>query len=209
MKCPNCGKEIANDSVYCEFCGEKVVFQRNTNQETDRNAALMWGGLASIAVASMYSLFVLGNEIDWYLGYNRISILGRSLMDLFLPILLISLVIVVLYKSWKLKNKFLQNSSVTTKWLLWGVVCGAINILVGVGHYTWIMLTMEGAKFEYVVWDFIYEESGNFLIIIGFACLLLWGSKQPRVETTMVDKSIKPWHILVIALVISMIIVLV
>jgi hypothetical protein len=25
MKCPNCGKEIANDSVYCEYCGEKVV----------------------------------------------------------------------------------------------------------------------------------------------------------------------------------------
>ena len=25
MKCPNCGKEIANDSVFCEYCGEKVV----------------------------------------------------------------------------------------------------------------------------------------------------------------------------------------
>jgi hypothetical protein len=24
MKCPNCGKEIANDSVFCEFCGAKV-----------------------------------------------------------------------------------------------------------------------------------------------------------------------------------------
>ena len=25
MKCPKCGKEIANDIVYCEYCGEKVV----------------------------------------------------------------------------------------------------------------------------------------------------------------------------------------
>ena len=24
MKCPNCGKEIANDSLFCEFCGAKV-----------------------------------------------------------------------------------------------------------------------------------------------------------------------------------------
>lgn len=25
MKCPNCGKEIANDSRFCEFCGTKIV----------------------------------------------------------------------------------------------------------------------------------------------------------------------------------------
>ena len=24
MKCPNCGKEIANDSVFCEYCGTRV-----------------------------------------------------------------------------------------------------------------------------------------------------------------------------------------
>lgn len=24
MKCPKCGKEIANDSQFCEFCGAKV-----------------------------------------------------------------------------------------------------------------------------------------------------------------------------------------
>ncbi len=24
MKCPNCGKEIANDSQFCEFCGAKI-----------------------------------------------------------------------------------------------------------------------------------------------------------------------------------------
>ena len=24
MRCPRCGEEIANDSVYCEFCGRKI-----------------------------------------------------------------------------------------------------------------------------------------------------------------------------------------
>jgi len=24
MKCPNCGKEITDDSLFCEFCGAKV-----------------------------------------------------------------------------------------------------------------------------------------------------------------------------------------
>ena len=25
MKCPKCGKEIANDSNFCEFCGERII----------------------------------------------------------------------------------------------------------------------------------------------------------------------------------------
>ena len=29
MKCPNCGKEIANDSLFCEYCGKPVKQQRH------------------------------------------------------------------------------------------------------------------------------------------------------------------------------------
>ena len=25
MKCPKCGKEIANDSVFCNYCGAKIA----------------------------------------------------------------------------------------------------------------------------------------------------------------------------------------
>lgn len=33
MKCPNCGKEIANDSLFCEFCGTQVASSKNVAQE--------------------------------------------------------------------------------------------------------------------------------------------------------------------------------
>lgn len=29
MKCPNCGKEIVNDSIYCEFCGAQISKKRS------------------------------------------------------------------------------------------------------------------------------------------------------------------------------------
>lgn len=29
MKCKHCGEEIANDSVFCEFCGTKVINEEN------------------------------------------------------------------------------------------------------------------------------------------------------------------------------------
>lgn len=35
MKCPNCGKEIANDSYYCEFCGTRI---KEVEQDTDKKA---------------------------------------------------------------------------------------------------------------------------------------------------------------------------
>ena len=29
MKCPNCGKEIANDSNFCEYCGKRIFEKRS------------------------------------------------------------------------------------------------------------------------------------------------------------------------------------
>lgn len=35
MKCPKCGKEIANDSKFCEYCGEKL--ESKIAQKSDQN----------------------------------------------------------------------------------------------------------------------------------------------------------------------------
>lgn len=34
MKCPNCGKENANDSLFCEYCGTKIKIV--VNNSTDK-----------------------------------------------------------------------------------------------------------------------------------------------------------------------------
>lgn len=34
MKCPNCGKEITDDSLYCEYCGAKVVSESKQLNKT-------------------------------------------------------------------------------------------------------------------------------------------------------------------------------
>lgn len=37
MKCPNCGKEIANDSQFCEYCGVKIVSTNDESNNSHRN----------------------------------------------------------------------------------------------------------------------------------------------------------------------------
>lgn len=46
MKCPNCGKEIANDSKFCEFCG--VIIQKS-NKQVD----IRWMLLPALVVAML------------------------------------------------------------------------------------------------------------------------------------------------------------
>lgn len=48
MKCPNCGKEIANDSRFCEFCGAKV--------SKPLNFRILWVALVAIACVSAVAI---------------------------------------------------------------------------------------------------------------------------------------------------------
>lgn len=36
MKCPNCGKEIASDSFFCEWCGIKIQDVVKLNVDEDK-----------------------------------------------------------------------------------------------------------------------------------------------------------------------------
>lgn len=56
MKCYNCGQEILNDSNFCEFCGTKVL--KNKNKITSINY------LVACLFLGLISLFGLGNLLD-------------------------------------------------------------------------------------------------------------------------------------------------
>lgn len=43
MKCPNCGKEIADDSVFCEYCGTRVQNQVVNTEVEDSEVEASFG----------------------------------------------------------------------------------------------------------------------------------------------------------------------
>lgn len=49
MKCSNCGKEIANDSMFCEYCGTKT---RNDEQRI-KKADIRWSLLPAMIIATI------------------------------------------------------------------------------------------------------------------------------------------------------------
>lgn len=54
MKCPKCGKEIANDSAFCEFCGAKT---KRRNMQVDIRWALLPAMLlATLAILRTWSI---------------------------------------------------------------------------------------------------------------------------------------------------------
>ncbi len=62
MKCPKCGKEIANDSVFCEYCGEQIKKNNRVKNPWRLIAFLL---MAVVAVGVVYVLVhQFGNDTD-------------------------------------------------------------------------------------------------------------------------------------------------
>ena len=57
MKCPNCGKEIANDSQFCEFCGTQL-------KKSTKNPITVWIILALLLCAVVIGVFVYSEHND-------------------------------------------------------------------------------------------------------------------------------------------------
>lgn len=74
MKCPKCGKEIANDSAFCEYCGEPIKKNRKyAIRRTDVRWVLLiamanarlgyicnrdWGLIETVFISSLVLLIV-------------------------------------------------------------------------------------------------------------------------------------------------------
>lgn len=68
MKCPKCGKEIANDSIFCEYCGAKVIVSKSKNS-------------IRISFAVVLSLCVIGGIIGLLFLYNSDNIPNTGIMN--------------------------------------------------------------------------------------------------------------------------------
>lgn len=56
MKCPKCGEEIANDSVFCEYCGTKT---RNDEQPI-KTIDIRWALLPAMFIATVMIATIWG-----------------------------------------------------------------------------------------------------------------------------------------------------
>ena len=61
MKCSNCGREIANDSVFCEFCGAQIKNLNSaqpTKPASDKKSKPILGWIIGAAVAVIVILII-------------------------------------------------------------------------------------------------------------------------------------------------------
>ena len=63
--CPNCGKEIANDSVFCEYCGTKVTQEQMNRPQASASSSYYMSPKTNMTMeeASKLSVAELNQEL--------------------------------------------------------------------------------------------------------------------------------------------------
>lgn len=51
MKCSNCGRDIPNDSIYCEFCGVQVKFSDTLHKKSKRTLWIILSVVLAVVIA--------------------------------------------------------------------------------------------------------------------------------------------------------------
>lgn len=52
MKCSKCGKEIANDSLFCEYCGTEIKKDNANKESNTKRVDIRWALLAAMLIAT-------------------------------------------------------------------------------------------------------------------------------------------------------------
>ena len=85
MKCPKCGNEIANDSLFCEYCGTQII------KDEVKRIDIRWCLLPAMLITSYAMLCPL--EI-----YGRSLYFGWNSLLFIIPILLFTYTLYLAYK---------------------------------------------------------------------------------------------------------------
>jgi predicted nucleic acid-binding Zn ribbon protein len=168
MKCPNCGKEIANDSVFCEYCGTKV---ETSMPSATRLNWLKWLGLICIAVGIVLALrFMLYagwfEGLFWYL--NSLSAWSENV----LPV--IATIAVGGYSAYKVFDKkmsFTDKKAMFKRLFIWSSIIFAA---------LWSLMLIDNVDFFDSLNFFLafFRYWGYGVVYIGVVCLNIWLAKQ-------------------------------
>lgn len=87
MICPKCKKVIDNDSLFCEYCGEKIISKESSNEtSSSKNKKGLW--ITLVILVLIVLLYVGGNRIYVYhdqIYKDWIRENDRDFIDLGLP----------------------------------------------------------------------------------------------------------------------------
>ncbi len=157
MKCSKCGNEIANDSVFCEFCGTKVENSKTILVRQNKQVDIRWCLLPAMLIISIAVGFVyynLGFAYNYYsydycydhsdAVYGRILLSILLFLDCFFSFLTIISTLLFLITLWYAIKKRIRLSFI----LIMGIMC--------LSH--WYLLNSDG----YYIDNFFY---------IFFTCL--------------------------------------
>ena len=105
MKCPKCGKEIANDSQFCEYCGAQI---KETTAQSEKSINIRWALIPAMIIATIAMYFAYNSwRIRDYGGWNNST----------LPALVIAILLFGV-SCWMLIKKFIPISAMIVMGLL-------------------------------------------------------------------------------------------
>jgi hypothetical protein len=173
MKCPNCGKEIANDSVFCEYCGAKV---ETSMPSAPRLNWLKWVGVVCFAIGIVLALKCMLNTW-WYEGEFDLDLSMFSAWSVYvLPV--IATIAVGGYSAYKVfdkKTSFADKKALFKRLFIWSSIIYALLILVVyissfMSDYQW---DLEGVFYSLL--NLCYKGYG--VVYVGVICLYIWQAK--------------------------------
>ena len=82
MKCSNCGREIANDSLFCEYCGTEIKEDNANKIDNTKRVDIRWALLLAMFIATITMGFASESHklIIW--GFNDHSTVPAFILPL-------------------------------------------------------------------------------------------------------------------------------
>ncbi len=79
MKCPNCGREIAEDSVFCEYCGTKLICKEQEKQSQQSSNEMKSGdGKKIVYVISLVLLNIVSLCVAYSVHWETFAYYGLA-----------------------------------------------------------------------------------------------------------------------------------